>query len=361
MTGAMQATPHDSLSRSILIIGFFLSQFSRGRAVCEDLAERLTANGWHVLTASGRGTRAGRVIDMLFSVWRHRAAYGAAQVDVYSGSAFLWAEAVCWLLRRLKKPYLLVLRGGNLPEYAAKHAGSVSRLLQSAVTVTAPSGYLVDELRAYRDDIQLLPNPIDIARYTFQQRTNPRPRLMWLRSFHRIYNPQLAPKVVGLLVDEFPEIHLTMVGPDKDGSLELVQQTAHALGIEGRMTLIGQVAKQDVPDTMNQGDIFINTTGIDNTPVSVMEAMACGLCVVSTQVGGIPYLVDDEVDGLLVPPEAPEAMAEAIRRILRDTTLASGLSANARAKTAEFDWGVILPKWETLLSNLTAGGDISPR
>lgn len=80
-----------------------------------------------------------------------------------------------------------------------------------------------------------------------------------------------------------------------------------------------------------------------------MEAMACGLCVVSTNVGGIPYLLEHETDALLVPPNDPEAMAAAVRRILTEPGLAKRLSRNARAKAKQFDWDAILPQWEELL------------
>jgi glycosyltransferase involved in cell wall biosynthesis len=124
---------------------------------------------------------------------------------------------------------------------------------------------------------------------------------------------------------------------------------ADKLGLGERLHLLGRVTKQDVPVLLQRGDIFINTTNIDNTPVSVLEAMACGLCVVSTNVGGIPYLLEDGKDALLVPPNDPEAMAFAIRRILDEPDLAEKLSMNARKKVEQFDWSVIMPHWKRLI------------
>jgi glycosyltransferase involved in cell wall biosynthesis len=100
---------------------------------------------------------------------------------------------------------------------------------------------------------------------------------------------------------------------------------------------------------MSRGDIFLNTTNVDNTPISVLEAMACGLCVVSTNVGGIPYLLEHEHDALLVPPDDPAAVATAVRRLLTEPDLAEQLSRNARQKAEKFDWSIILPQWEALL------------
>jgi glycosyltransferase involved in cell wall biosynthesis len=88
---------------------------------------------------------------------------------------------------------------------------------------------------------------------------------------------------------------------------------------------------------------------VDNMPVSVLEAMACGLCVISTNVGGIPYLLEHEHDAMLVPPNDPEAMAAAVRRLLHEPELSARLSANARAKAAQCDWSVVLPQWNRVL------------
>lgn len=118
----------------------------------------------------------------------------------------------------------------------------------------------------------------------------------------------------------------------------------------------GAVAKRDVPNALNSGDIFLNTTNVDNTPVSVIEAMACGLCVVSTNTGGLPYLLDDEQDSLLVQPDDSAAMAAAVRRILTEPGLAERLSRNARAKAEQYDWSVILPRWEQLLTEVAGNG-----
>jgi glycosyltransferase involved in cell wall biosynthesis len=208
-------------------------------------------------------------------------------------------------------------------------------------------------MRPYRPDLRLLPNALDLAQYPFSLRRSPRPRLVWLRAFHRIYNPTLAPKVIARLAREFPDVCLSMVGPDKgDGSLQATERLAAELGIAERIVWPGGVPKADVPAWLSQGDIFLNTANVDNTPVSILEAMACGLCVVSTNVGGIPYLLEHEKDALLVSPDDPDAMTAAVRRVLTEPALAERLSRNARRKAEQFNWATILPQWEDLLRSI---------
>ena len=143
-----------------------------------------------------------------------------------------------------------------------------------------------------------------------------------------------------------------MIGPVKDGSLEKTLAVAEKLGVRDRITIIPGVPKDAVPAEISSGDIFLNTTNVDNQPVSVLEAMACGLCVVSTNVGGLPYVVEDGVDGLLCAPNDAEAMIELVRQVLMDTALAARISVNARVRAEQCGWATILPQWEDIFQRV---------
>jgi glycosyltransferase involved in cell wall biosynthesis len=338
---------------SVLLVGNFLSSTLGSRSVCEDLAARLALSHWLVLTSSEKRSRLPRLLDMVSMAWCRRNDYAVAQIDVFSGPAFLWAEAVCQILRWVGKPYILTLHGGNLPAFAHRWPGRVRHLLCSAAVVTTPSRYLLENMAHYCTHLRLLPNPLDLSTYEFKPRKQLQPSLVWLRSFHSIYNPSLAPQVLARLVESFPGISLAMIGPDRgDGSLRAMQQIAAELGVAHRIELPGRIPKAEVIDWMSRGDIFLNTTNIDNTPISVLEAMACGLCIVSTNVGGIPYLLEHEHDALLVPPNDPTAMATAVGRLLNEPNLVECLSRHARQKAEQFDWSIILPQWEALLTSV---------
>lgn len=343
---------------SVLLVGNFLSGSVGTRGVCEELAERLRGAGWGVLTTSAKAGKVARLGDMVGTVWRRRKEYAAAQVDVYSGAAFFWAETVAFALRRAGKPYVLTLHGGALPEFAEKWPERVRRLLGSAAVVTAPSGFLVEGMRQYRRDLRLIPNAIEVSRYRFRARDEVKPRLVWLRAFHAIYDPALAVRAFALVRERFPEATLTMIGPDKgDGSFEKTQAVARELGVP--VEFQGRVPKAEIAKWIDGGEIFLNTTTIDNTPVTVVEAMACGACVVSTNVGGIPHLVEDEVDGLLVESGRPAEMAAAVGRLLTDRELAARISRAGRAKAESFDWAAVLPQWTGLLQTIAKERPVS--
>ena len=340
-------------NRSVLIVGNFLSSRHGTQGICEALAQKLSTRSWTVTTTSSKNNRFFRLSDMLSTVWRNRSAYPVAQIDVFSGPSFFWAEAVCWLLSRLGKPYVLTLHGGNLPIFAQRYPGRVKRLVSSAAAVTTPSCYLKEVFSEIRNDILLLQNAIELSTYSYRHRPNPAPRLTWLRAFHSIYNPSLAAKAIALLVDEFPDIELTMFGPDKnDGSRETMEAWAKNANVASRIHVPGPIPKSEVPAALAPYDIFLNTTTAESFGVSVMEAAALGMCIVTTNVGELPYIWTHEEDALLVPPNDPEAMANAVRRILTEPELAERLSRNARAKAEQFDWSVVLPQWEQLLTGV---------
>lgn len=338
---------------NLLFIGNFLSSKGKNRCVGEELAENLRSLGYQVIMASEKISKPLRLINMIVTIIRHYNDYDIAYVEVFSGSAFIWAEITTRLIKILDTPIILNLHGGNLPAFSEKFPNRVLWVLSSASHVVSPSPYLQKKLKRFRDDIQVLPNPIHIEDFAYHRRRIVNPKLIWVRAFHEIYNPSLALKVLSRLVENFPDVQLTMVGPDKgDGSLERMKGIAKDLGVIDHIHLTGGVHKEEVPEYLSRGDIFINTTNFDNTPVSVIEAMACGLPIVTTNVGGIPWLVEDGVDGLLVPPDDPDAMAAAIECILKDLSLASKLSHNARQKAESFDWSIVLPQWENVFSEL---------
>ena len=342
----------------VLIAGAFLAESTGIRSVCEDLTEGLRARGWSIVTTSGIKSRVPRLIDMLATVWFKRGRYAVAQMDVYSGMAFVWAEVIGLSLAALGCPFILTLHSGAFPDFASRQPARVRRLLRSALVVTSPSSFLQERMAPYRHDIRMVPNGLDISLYKDRRLMRAQPKLVWIRAFEQRYNPVLALEVVARLSNEFPDIELLMVGPDRhDFSAEQVREEAHRLGVDARVRIMGAVPKTDVPRVLQEGDIFLNTTDVDNAPVTVIEAMASGLCVVSTDAGGVPHLVEDGLNTLLVGRDDPDAMAAAVRRILVCPDLASRLSKNARNTANSFDWNRVLPQWEALLAAV-AGRDV---
>ena len=343
------------MDRAVLLIGNFLTQHGAARQVCEDLAPRLEADGWRVITVSSRSGRLSRLADMVLTITARRRDYGVALVDVFSGPSFVWAEAACLALAAMRKPIVLTMHGGNLPTFARRHPHRVQRLLGMARAVTAPSAFLADALAPYRTGIQVLPNGIDLASYPFRVRRDPQPRLVWVRSMHAMYDPAVAIRVLSLVSRRHPQASLDMVGPDKgDGSLAGCRRLAEDLGVLDLVRFVGGVAKDQVPNWLSRSDFFLNTTTVDNAPVSVVEAMACGLIVVSTNAGGLPNLIDHGRTGYLLPVGDAQGMADIIIKACGGETGARAVSEAGHMDASSRDWPCVVAQWRGLLQEVGA-------
>jgi len=285
---------------------------------------------------------------MAFTVFKNRKKVDCALVDTYSTQNFWYAVVVATLCRWYQIPYIPILHGGNLPHRLQKNPGQSKKLFSGAKTNVAPSRYLFDAFqKAGFSNITYIPNAIELHNYPFEHRNSVLPRLLWVRSFAQIYHPLLAIKVFERLKELYPVAELCMVGPEKDGALKECKMYAEAKKLP--VVFTGKLDKAEWIKRALHYDIFINTTNFDNTPVSVIEAMALGLPVVSTRVGGIPFLLDHKKDALLVPPNKVEDFVEAIVFLCNHASEVQNLCKNARRKAEQFNWKNVKQLWFEVL------------
>ena len=114
--------------------------------------------------------------------------------------------------------------------------------------------------------------------------------------------------------------------------METCKELAVQLGLDEQVAFTGLLKRDEWTKIAMSHDIFLNTTNFDNLPVSVVEGMALGMVVISTNVGGIPFLVEDRKNGLLVEPNNEEAFTNAIEKVLTNQFFSSTLSKSARQK-----------------------------
>lgn len=336
------------MKKRILYIGNKLSSSVNNETSIFKLGSLLESEGHILYYASNKNNQILRLIDMLQTVYKLKKTVTIVLLDVYSTRNFYYSLLVSQLCRLLHLKYIPILRGGNLP-HRLKQSPRLSKMLFNHAHVNiAPSHYLKDAFEAAGyTNIKHIPNTMVLQDYPFSVRPLETPKLLWVRSFAALYNPTLAVKVLKSLHDKGWKAELCMVGPDSDGTLAEVKALANTLNVEVKFT--GKLTKPEWTALAKDYNVFINTTNFDNTPVSVMEAMALGLPIVSTNVGGMPYLIDHGVDGLLVPPNDVDAMVNAIIQLYENPSKREVLVANARQKVEGFDWEVVKQQWQSVL------------
>jgi glycosyltransferase involved in cell wall biosynthesis len=180
----------------------------------------------------------------------------------------------------------------------------------------------------------VIPNAIDVAA---SPRAQPHPDAARIVSVGRLSWPKDPITLVRALARvRHDEVIALVVG---DGPQRAdVEAEAHRLGLDSVVQLVGP--REDVPDLLARGDIFVLASRSEGGPISVLEAMAAGLPVVASDVGGVGELVDEGATGLLVPPADPEALGAALQRLLDDAGLRRRMGAAGRQRVAEnFDVG----------------------
>ncbi len=336
------------MMKKILYVGNKLSQHGNTTTSIETLGAFLEAEGYTLYYASSKKNQLLRMLDMVFITCKYARKIDVVMIDTYSTKNFWFAFVISQLCRLLHVKYITKLHGGNLPNRLEKNAFTSDMIFKNAYKITAPSRYLLDSFsKKNYENLVYVPNSIDINKYSFKEREIAIPKLLWVRSFSTIYNPKMAIKVLYELKKEFPTASLCMVGPDKENIIQECQTLANQLNVE--VTFTGKLSKEEWIALSEDFNVFINTTHFDNTPVSIIEAMAIGLPVVSTNVGGIPFLVKDKETALLVNDDAVLEMVDAVKMLIQNKELTSKLIQNSRTMVAAFDWQMVKHKWFEIL------------
>ncbi len=332
----------------LLYIGNQLSQKGKTVTTIDTLSKSLSLEGYLVFTASKINNKILRLLDMLLHIIKYRKQVDYVLIDTYSTQNFYYAYLCSQLCRFFNLKYIPILHGGNLTNRLKNNTKLSKSLFNNAYKNVAPSEYIQFEFKKQGyHDVLCIPNSIELKNYPFKKKVFDKPKLLWVRSFSEIYNPQLAVEILKVLKDEGIQGALCMVGPENDGALKRTKAYANKLNVDVKFT--GKLSKQEWVDLSKDYNVFINTTNFDNMPVSVIEAMALGLPVVSTNVGGMPFLIESGKDGILVNPSNVNEFISALKRIFANTEETNTLILKARKKVENYDWELIKQKWFSVL------------
>lgn len=316
----------------------------------EALAPVLRDRGHRIVMASTREARVPRAADMVATVIRHRRDVDIAVVHVFSGNAFAVADAVSTAARAVGLPTVAYLSGGGLPAMAERRPRWVDRVLGAFDARAAPSSFLAEMATGRGHPTTVIPNPLAPDRYEHQPRASLRPRILWMRAFHEVYDPLTALRAFAALYAERPEARLTMAGPDKGLQADTEAEAAR-LGIAAAVAFPGFLDAVAKREAFADHDIFLHTNVVDNAPVALQEAAGSGLVVVASDVGGVPHLVGPEV-ALLASPGDPAGFAARLAEALDDPADAARRSAAGHALATAAAPELVGAAWGRLLADL---------
>jgi glycosyltransferase involved in cell wall biosynthesis len=272
-------------------------------------------------------------------------------IDLYSTNYRYFAFYIHVLCRVINKPYIIYLHGGNLPNMFDNHNYIFSAILNNAKKIIAPSNYLYNFFIEKYPDTLLIPSFIEISKYPYNlnRYNNFNPKILYIRGFGEIYNPQMIIKAISILVDKYPKIQVSMLGHDIDGTLVKCKDLVSQLNLIENIIFYDKMSRDKWVELANDHSIMVSTPNIDNLPISVIEGMLLGMPVVSTNIGGISYIIEDEITGLLVEKNNHQELAISLNKIISNKELFDSISINSRKNCEKYSWKEIKIKWENLI------------
>jgi len=185
-------------------------------------------------------------------------------------------------------------------------------------------------------------NTIDLCAFQYRQRAQPTAKFLVNRNFEEHYNVAGVLRAFAHIQKKLPDASLTVAG---DGpQREYLHQLAEGLSLRNTR-FIGRVSPEHMPATYDQHDYWLNASRIDNMPLSILEAYSCGLAIVTTNSGGIPYMVEHNRTGKMVDYGDELALAEAALDLVHDPLLYRELTRNGHAECKKYEWNAVKNRW----------------
>ncbi len=292
-------------------------------------------------------------VAYLWSLLRHLRHVDVVHAFSASYWSFLLAPVPAMAVGRLfGKTVVVNYRSGEADDHLTRWRLTIP-LLRMAHAIVVPSGYLVDVFRKHRLSATAIFNFVEAERIPYRMRGTVRPIFLSNRNLEPLYNVGCTLRAFALVQRALPNAELTLAGDGAErASLEGLTQE---LGLRN-VRFVGRVSPADMPALYDAADVYLNSPDIDNMPNSVIEAFAAGLPVVTTDAGGIPYIVQHEANGLMVPSGDDIALGAQALRMVAEPELATRLSLRGRQACLEhYVWPAVRDAWLRLYRSARSG------
>lgn len=272
---------------------------------------------------------------------REARGYDVLHIHCCSGWGFLPAIVGVTVGRWLKKRLVLTYHGGGGEKFFDEHPRLIHHYLTRTDTNIVLSGFLAKIFDKHHLPYTIIPNIIELDDKQYRSRETLKPNFICTRAHEDLYNISCILRAFQKTLTELPEATLTLVGGGSQHE-ELVNM-AKEMGLTN-VTFTGRVDNTEIYAYLDQSDIFLSSPTIDNMPVSVLEAMNAGLLVISSRVGGVPYMIRNGVNGLLFDSNDSNKLAELMLWSVENQAIAKAIIQQAHQSVRNYRWGSIKDK-----------------
>ena len=237
---------------------------------------------------------------------------------------------------------LLNYHSGEAEDHLQRWRRTAIPTIRLADVIIVPSEYLVGVFKRFGLTAHPIYNLIDVSRFRFRDRIPLRPIFLSNRNLEVHYGVDRVLRAFAIIQQRIPQAKLEVIG---DGSQ---RQTLEALARELRLqntTFHGKVDPDSIMDVYDAADIYLNGSEIDNQPLSLLEAFACGLPIVTSDAGGIPYMVSNGNTAMVVPRGDYVQMAERAIELLNNSSRAKQMIQQGRQECLKYSWEAVRNAW----------------
>jgi glycosyltransferase involved in cell wall biosynthesis len=266
-------------------------------------------------------------------------------IHIFSASylSFLIAPTPAIFVSKLYgKKIVLNYHSGEAEDHLRRWRRSTLPILNLCDAIVVPSEYLVRVFSSFGLKASAIFNIIELDKFAFRERNQLRPVFLSNRNLEPHYGVDCVLRAFARIQQQTPEASLTVVG---DGSQrEALEKLTTELNLQ-HTSFTGRVEHEQIYEHYTNADVFLNASRIDNQPLSILEAFACGLPVVTTNAGGIPDIVTDQKTGLVVAVDDCKTLAERATKLLCDRNMSITITKNAREECSKYTWEVVCEQW----------------
>ena len=294
--------------------------------------------GWQADIFSTKGNPIRRCIALLKLLCKART-YDI--LHIHACSYWGMVPAVLGIIagKLLRKRTIITYHGGEAKEYFSKHAAFVRRWLSRADEVIVLSGFLKEIFEQYQIPCVVIPN-IVVLRPQTEHSTTIAPKFISIRHLEPLYNIPCILQAYEQVLKQYPKATLDILGQGSmRAELEGYVQENKLTGV----TFIGQVPNDTIYDYFANASIMLSAPKIDNMSVSLLEAMNAGLLVISSRVGGVPYMIEDGKTGLLFESENSNDLATKMTWSLEHHQEVSTMILTAQGEVQKYSWSNVKP------------------
>jgi len=267
--------------------------------------------------------------------------YDVLHIHCCSGWGFLPAVVGVTVGRWLKKRLVLTYHGGGGERFFDKHPRLVHHYLTRTDANIVLSGFLAKIFDKHQIPYTIIPNILELDDKQYRLRETLYPNFICTRAHEELYNIPCILRAFQKVLTELPEASLTLVGGGSQH--EALVNMVKEMGLTN-VTFTGRVDNTEIYTHLDQADIFLSTPTVDNMPVSVLEAMNAGLLVISSRVGGVPYMIKNGANGLLFDSNDSDKLAELMLWSVENQTIAKAIIQQGHIEVKKYRWESIKDK-----------------